>query len=548
MNTKRRAASLLLGVIVGACAGSPASATSAGSPLPQIPHARATPATAAGRSMTIAAEPPTPALASAVKFPVRADYGRASVLLSPGGIVYAVAPGGTNGTVIAALDDKGRPRPGWPVAIPGAYVPSHAAFAADGTLYLPLDLGERAALTALRQDGRVAAGWPVRLGSRDSCVVLPADDGTVRVLCGIRGDGARAYAFDRRGRALPGWPVELAGSDSHLYPATPILVGTTLIGLQGGHGWVRRYRIDVDGTLHFGKKVTAPVYDSPCYDDRHWAPMSFLGPDGTAYLWWYRMGLPDGPDACRFISSTYTAFDARGVRDGWPVTVAGESSEPVLGPDGRIYATQGSQERHPTRISAFDARGRRVAGWPVTIDVAPAIGQGGEGWWPPAAVFVGDDGTVYLITESGGTTIYALGPGGKVLRGWPYRSASALGDTATPCATGGGHPIVVPVIDAAGRLHIVHRGADLAYGFEKDSRVTLVDDGHTVRGWPVTLRRAGSRFVSLAVDARGVTYALALEYEGPLRCDPSPKSSETLLAIAVDGSVLYRTTLLEPGS
>ena len=500
----------------------------------------ALPATAAPTTAASAA-------ASAVRLPVDAGRvrleARPDIELSPTGVVYAIVSAeGPSSTVIAALDARGRPRQGWPIAIAGDYAGVYqgreggVAFGTDGTLYLVVDTERGTSVTAVRPDGAVARGWPIDLGIRNGCdAILPVADGTVRVVCGLGGTSMRAFAFDGHGRALAGWPVRLTGSGSHLYPPRPVMRGTTIVGVQGGRGWVRRYAIAENGRVRYGTKVSAPTYDSPCYADRHWAPVSLLGPDGTGYLWSYTMAAT-GSGTCRFVSSRYVAFDDRGARPGWPVTVAGESSEPAIGPAGRLYATQGSQGRRPSRVFAFDAKGRQVAGWPVTLDVAPTLGQRGEGWWPPAPPRVGGDGTVYLVTEDRGTTVFALDRAGHVLAGWPYRSEDPLGDVSPPGSTGGGHPIVEPVIDGAGLLHIVH-GAS----------VTLVEGGRVALGWPVTLRRPDAQFVSVDVDAAGVTYAVAQEFEGT----GSPMTgvkSETVLAIGLDGEVTYRTVLVEPAS
>ena len=106
------------------------------------------------------------------------------------------------------------------------------------------------------------------------------------------------------------------------------------------------------------------------------------------------------------------------------------------------------------------------------------------------------------------------------------------------CVPGSAMPLP-PVVDAAGRVRLLL--GDIGYDQKLGSRATLVQNGRTVAGWPVTLRKATSHFVDLAVDAAGVTYALAVEGS------PTPETmSETLLAIAPDGTVLYRTTVLEP--
>jgi len=608
MNTKRLAASLLLGVLLAACTGTPTSPPPAGSPsapsptpittsgptitppgLPAatIPTPQATPAAALTPP---AVSPPTPSPTPtpgptpsasptlvpasapvrlplvAAKLPARTtDLWSATLtqtLISPQGVVYVLLVDGEDRTSIAALDDKGRPLPGWPVVIAGGWLRT-ADIGADGTLYLILQGDDDTQeLAALPPDGLRSAGWLVRLEPGDlgpTCDSLIAvGDGTVRLVCTSYsgGDLFQAYAFDRQGRALPGWPVALpsppcpdAGPPC-IDPPEPIVVGTSLVGIASGNGWARRFTVAADGSLRLGKTVMVPSleFNDSCYEDLPALLGSLsLGPDGTGYLWAIRAGRPRGSGDCRFISATYTAFDDDGVRAGWPVTVAGETSDPVPGPDGRVYVTQGDHGRRPTRVYAFDAHGRRVPGWPVRFDLARDGGYG-KGGWLPTTVSLGPRGTVYLSVRDGpsgidnSTTVYALDPTGKVLPGWPYRARMPLAAWEMYCGcTGGSSAPLPPVIDAAGRVHLVL--GDIGEGQGLGSHATLVQNGRTAPGWPVTLRRATSYFVDLTVDAAGVTYVLAKELEGSIGQE---SVSETLLAIAPDGTVLYRTTVLEP--
>jgi hypothetical protein len=508
----------------------------------------------------------------AAKLPIRTTHDDntidTQILVSPRGVVYAVMGLGSepSRTDVAALDTEGRPLPGWPVRIAGGW-PRAAAFGADGTLYLSLySVDDADELAALPPDGLRSAGWLVRLEpgdpSRTCDRLIAVGDGTVRLVCTSDSGGdnvvedSSAYAFDRQGRTLSGWPVALPAFSCDWDAARcidrdePIVVGTSLVGMASGSGWARRFTVAADGSLHLGKEVKVPSleFKDPCYGDLD-VPLGSLrlGPDGTGYLWAVRAGRPGGSSDCRVISATYTAFDDAGVRAGWPVTVAGKASEPVAGPDGRVYVTQGDPGRRPTRVYAFDAHGSRVPGWPVRFGLArDGSYEDGEGGWPPTTVSVEPDGTVYLAVRDGpsgidnSTTVYALDPTGRVLPGWPYRARMPLArlDWDCVCVPGSAMPLP-PVVDAAGRVRLLL--GDIGYDQGLGSRATLVQNGRTVAGWPVTLRKATSHFVDLTVDAAGVTYALAVEGS------PMPETmSETLLAIAPDGTVLYRTTVLGP--
>jgi hypothetical protein len=83
------------------------------------------------------------------------------------------------------------------------------------------------------------------------------------------------------------------------------------------------------------------------------------------------------------------------------------------------------------------------------------------------------------------------------------------------------------------------------------SIVAVGADGAVKAGWPVVLRRAGAEFESVVVGADGTAYALAIEPERyeDAECEtgsPVPVSSATIVAIAPDGAIRYRVTVMEP--
>ena len=72
------------------------------------------------------------------------------------------------------------------------------------------------------------------------------------------------------------------------------------------------------------------------------------------------------------------------------------------------------------------------------------------------------------------------------------------------------------------------------------SIIAVAEDGQVRPGWPIELKRPGSEFWSAVVGPEGTVNALAIEPE------PEGRSSATILAIAPDGTIMYRATIVDP--
>jgi hypothetical protein len=72
------------------------------------------------------------------------------------------------------------------------------------------------------------------------------------------------------------------------------------------------------------------------------------------------------------------------------------------------------------------------------------------------------------------------------------------------------------------------------------SIVAVGPDGQERPGWPVELQLPGAEFWSVVLGSDGTAYSLAIEPE------TGDASSASILAIAPDGTVLYRTMIIEP--
>ncbi len=402
-----------------------------------------------------------------------------------GGLYVAVtASAPVNRTVLALLDTAGRPRPGWPIAL---------------------------------------AGWACGSSNGGPWYPSVAADGSVRVICHAedgRGNALRtvAFAFDAHGQALTGWPVELPT----LIRNQPRVVGQTLYVTDG----TRIMTVAPDGVLRVGKPCAAPGTGL-------WLE-TVLGPDGTAYL----MSIPSDYPADRPV---ITAFDLDGVRKGWSIRLAGIPSGLAFGPGGRLYVSVSPPGADATRILVFDRHGRAVPGGSDPLPVMAAGELNGAGpAGHPASPLVAVDGTSFVIGQvQGQATVFRLDPSGKVMAGWPYRAADGLqwqGECPAG-VTGCGVWLANPAVGPGDVLFLPQAAPDATAG---GSLVEVGSDGHVPLGWPITLRRPGAAVWSVVVGSDGTLWALAVEPEA------AGQSSATILAIAPDGTVRSRVTVVEP--
>ncbi len=419
----------------------------------------------------------------------------------PGGTLYVSIPASA-GTVLARLDAGGQPRPGWPILLPGAS--------------------------------------PCRL-------LLPVDDGSVRVVCTAEGavDGPPhvwAFAFDPGGRSLAGWPVALSccgpgsvvpgrviGGDlwvlARQYLASPIEVGQ-----PAGNAWI--VTVAADGTVRSGAQV--PFVEDCCRDT--WA----VDPSGVAYGTVHHIS--DGSTAP---TSELAAVSFAGVPAGFPVAIDGLASGPAFDAAGRIHVTVGSPLKAPARTLTFEANGRAADAGASKLDIAATgefVGIEGTSDPFPAAPLVHGAGITFVVDTIGGTTVAGVDSEGQAMSGWPYRSAVSLESTGS-CSAGAvcdGMSWADPTIGPDGTLYLPLQARDATVG---GSIVAIRYDGRASRGWPVALRRPGSYFWSVVIsDAPGFgnVHALAIEPEA------GDGFSASILGISPNSTVLWTTTIIEP--
>ena len=487
---------LLGGGLIAGCATNPQpTSSSSAPPIAELPTPSVTPAVATG---TPDASPPSPGPTAQPTTP---------------------EPSGTPGALPASSPV--------PAQLP---VRESAEYWADavrmtpgpaGGLYLSIPTDRGFVVVLLDSTGKPRPGWPIALADTLCYAPVPAADGSIRVVCTLSDvNASRAYAFRSDGRPMASWPVELPG----LAWAAPRIIGDELdVMTYGNPGALRLVTVAPDGTVRTGTPYATP-------DAQTWRAQ--LGPDGTGYL----LALPPTPATA---DTKITAFDLNGVRPGWLARVTGWATELAFGPEGRLYVTEGQEGKRPSRILVFDHAGRPL---PIGSDALPVAatndyqGAGPIGGLAPPIVAA--DGTSFFVSVDGGTTVYALDASGRVVAGWPYLEAIGLQwGYCAPGATGCGVWRATPSVGPGDVLYLLHPPRDKTIG---GSLVAIGPDGRVRPGWPVVLVRPGAEFRSVIVGPDGTAYAVVVEPEG------GGHYSATLLAIAPDGTVRYRTAIVEP--
>jgi hypothetical protein len=402
----------------------------------------------------------------------------------------------------------------------------------NGTLFVAIPRTNGAVLALLDASGHPSLGWPIAIDDSSTCsLVLPVDDGSVRVLCDATDlpppeldvNDVRARAFDPAGRALAGWPVQLRPSRGRLVGDTATFLAVQLLGDVATPGRptheVRLTTVEADGSSHPGTAV--PLFELCC--EEYWAVDAEGGGVGVTPDWSAEV-------------SEIRRIDAGGLRAGWPVQIDGVASGPSFGPEGRIVLTVGSFARRASRIVEIDKAGLVSSSPQLPIGTAESgvdcIPGGPE---PPP---VAPDGGAFLVSEID-PRIFAVDPSLQVRAGWPFtpsmpllRPDPWLGLEGINCP-----PLAVPAVGPDGTLYLPLQARNAGVG---GSIVAVGLDGSVRAGWPIELKRPGSEFWSVAIAPGGTVYGLAIEPE------PEGRSSATILAIAPDGTILYRATIVDP--
>jgi hypothetical protein len=403
-----------------------------------------------------------------------------------------------NGPLAAALDDSGHARPKW-LLLPDDRAVTPSIFGPDGSVYVvvpdcPTDECTNMRVYAFTPDGSLRYTHPFAgLGQ-----LLPGPGGTLHVP--IYAGSLTDTEGDYLGLNLALTVLEADGT-------TRVSTNLALEGCPGFSNAALR----PDGGLFVlcdriyvfdprGKRVSGTTTDT-------WQQV-VTGPDGTIVAWGYDVPVesdepPQGDiplDPTSVMHLAVIGSDGRPAA-GWPLTVKGAVSTPLIGPDGTIYLNRDAGGTQPPQILALGPDGKPRSGWPVALPAGYEDAYRGLElhWWygpndrregvvkVPLTPTPGADGVVFIHAHSGATdAILAFDAAGSARPGWPVnlpgkitrliRGGVGYLDTAV-FTVGQQGLLFVPSPSGLGRLYVCL----------PDRILALTQDGEVVPGWPKTL-------------------------------------------------------------
>lgn len=443
----------LASVVPSASAGLPSAPATSEAPAGSLEPATSPEPSPSGSPTPTPA--PTPSPDPVIKtWPFQTAWTVADALFRPdGGVVVMEVQADPAGVRLVALDAAGQVEPGWPWLAPAVdpvvgYPAVNAALASDGSVVVVA--GTRAGASSvhrLDRTGQEQPGYPVQVATNGFChTPLLAASGTAYVTCDLQdlpdGDTVRAATFALRpdGSTVAGWPIRtgptaqdpLLAANGTLYLAIA-KKGSTRLAAYGPGG---RLRAGWPRTVRTGASLA-------------------LGPLGRLWVTWRTYGLDAGQ--CGLPVWTRYEILARNGRtlSGWPVSVAGWSSDPTIGRDGTTYVA--SQRG---LMTAYTSAGAVKTGWPVAIPVHAAACYGGSS--PQLAgggtVLIAGPKTRFGSTSATGVVTKTT-TGGSRVAGWPALVAAGLATECPSCVPGPG-PIIEPAIGAR-RIYVGAYSGDI---------------------------------------------------------------------------------------
>jgi hypothetical protein len=158
----------------------------------------------------------------------------------------------------------------------------------------------------------------------------------------------------------------------------------------------------------------------------------------------------------------------------------------------------------------------------------------------PIAPVGAADGGAFVVGEAGSAVaVYRIDPRGAVVDGWPHLGPTAMQWEGTCPAGSAGCGVwrSQPTLSEDGDLYLPLAAPDAQIGA---TLAAVGPDGRDLAGWPMHLARRGAEWWTSAVAADGTAFGLAVEPEA------GGSTSATIVAIAKDGSVRSRTTVVAP--
>jgi len=404
--------------------------------------------------------------------------------------------------------------------------------APDDRLWVAFNRDRDTVLALLDGGGAPVDGWPAIVPNAGDCLPLAAPDGSVRLLCyystepgecvDVCGED-RAFAFAPNGKQLGGFPVSFPSgfaSGVDRYAARMVGDSVLLTGYEGSDDeetgapndrWIVEVR--PNGNVVLGARV--PATQQCCV----------IGPDGTAYG--TSVVYPDDADLQQ---TQVTAFDAHGMRSGWPIDLDGTASPPSFGPNGQLVLSSWADTE--SLIVRRNPDGSEAAP-PIHVPQSITWSPDADGPLPP---LVDEHGRLWATT---GEEILGFDQNGASLDGFPYDPETGLvtrggdcGEQDTGCQSSVAPPQLAP-------QSLIYTLENAPAG--KGERLNVVNrDGSIRSGWPNTLKRAGARWESVIIGSNRVAYAVANEPEA------NGEASVTIVAYAPNGTVTWKLTVIEP--
>ena len=437
-----------------------------------------------------------------------------------------------------------------PTSSPAAFVPGWS-YVADGwfnAIRFTPDGGvitveistavQAVAVRRLASDGSLVTGWPWREDNADLADAMPGPNGSTYVIARIQQNVSEyqwaLHRLDAHGAEMAGFPVTLPAvelcriavaadgaavtSCSREDSTTSLWVATLTRVRPNGRvtaGWPTRVHGEASplGFLANGD-VALLVNDYDYAASRGTVHVVMLRPNGRLDPAWRALRFSDTStvrlsaagrvvvvshadqdgECGAAISTTYRVLGSRGLpAAGWPVTIRGWGSDPVIRADGSlVVAASGG------RVRAWSAAGHTLPGWPLSgIDVATGCSSGST---PVAA----GGGAVVVL---GAKHVTILNGHGQVVGGWPVTLADQVALTCMGCTPGPAGPLT-----PAGGVSVyvpAYHGASTNAGIDGQPRIVVLDGGgQAATSWNGLIGAVGDELRSVQVAPGGHVWAV----------------------------------------